>query len=301
MEILKGVLVPNLTIFDSLGNVDIKRMYQHMEWMVNKGVNGFFLTGTYGSSNLLSLSEKAKIYELSSSIKTKYPHIQLVAQIGSPSTRDSLQCLEIAQNYGINKVASFAPLFYNYSKNDIYDYYKKVVQKSYSDVYIYNNPSLSKYKFDYDDIKTLQDIGIKGLKDSSNDIEFINSVYYDSIINNVDFDIVVGTSTGWIQYQKIGIKSMIAGMCNYAPEIIVKMYNASIGNDTKTAEKYYNIMMELNRTIKKHNSIAVSHAALEVRGFNDFFPREPIKGINHNDAIYNTIRNKFEKFNLTER
>lgn len=38
-----GVYVPNITFFTKEGDVDLKKTQAHMRWMIEKGVDGFFL------------------------------------------------------------------------------------------------------------------------------------------------------------------------------------------------------------------------------------------------------------------
>ena len=53
---IQGSLVPNITMFDSNGNLDIEKTKWHMHWMFEKGVDGLFLTGSYGSGPMTSYS-----------------------------------------------------------------------------------------------------------------------------------------------------------------------------------------------------------------------------------------------------
>ena len=48
---IRGSLVPNITIFDAAGSIDLAATRWHMEWMFSKGVDGLFLTGSYGAAH----------------------------------------------------------------------------------------------------------------------------------------------------------------------------------------------------------------------------------------------------------
>ena len=61
---LKGAIVPNITIFDSQGDLDLDKTAWHMRWMFERGVDGLFLTGSYGSGPLMSIEERIAIFKL---------------------------------------------------------------------------------------------------------------------------------------------------------------------------------------------------------------------------------------------
>lgn len=69
---------------------------------------------------------------------------------------------------------------------------------------------------------------------------------------------------------------MIAGMNNYAPEIITILVKSTFEEDTDKAEKAYLVMMDLSKKMHFTDSTAASHMALYARGFNAGFPRKPM-------------------------
>ena len=64
---IKGNLVPNITLFDAQGNIDEAKTLWHMNWMFSKGVDGLFLTGSYGAGPLMTNEERISIFRLAAS------------------------------------------------------------------------------------------------------------------------------------------------------------------------------------------------------------------------------------------
>ena len=60
---IKGSLVPNITFFDHKGRLDLEKTKWHMRWMFARGVDGLFLTGSYGSGPMISLEERTEIFK----------------------------------------------------------------------------------------------------------------------------------------------------------------------------------------------------------------------------------------------
>jgi len=61
-EMIEGSLVPNITFFDQKGRLDLEKTKWHMRWMFERGVDGLFLTGSYGSDPMISLDERNIIF-----------------------------------------------------------------------------------------------------------------------------------------------------------------------------------------------------------------------------------------------
>ena len=80
-------------------------------------------------------------------------------------------------------------------------------------------------------VRKLQALGLAGLKDSPVNVGFLSQVYYDARQNYPDFEVIPGTSTGWLPFYAMGIRAMIAGMCNYAPEIITRLTRETFAGD----------------------------------------------------------------------
>ncbi|MFN8449904.1 MAG: hypothetical protein U0521_15285 [Anaerolineae bacterium] len=71
-------------------------------------------------------------------------------------------------------------------------------------------------------------------------------VFYDAKLSNKQFQIILGTSNGWLPYYYMGVRAMIAGMNNWAPEIITALVKATQAGDVARSEKLYVAMMNLS-------------------------------------------------------
>ena len=69
---IKGSLVPNITIFDSNGNLDPEKTKWHMRWMFEKGLDGLFLTGSYGSGPLMTNEERIEVFKAAKEVASEF-------------------------------------------------------------------------------------------------------------------------------------------------------------------------------------------------------------------------------------
>lgn len=109
-----------------------------------------------------------------------------------------------------------------------------------------------------------------------------------------DFQIILGTSTGWFPFYHMGVRSAIAGMNNWAPEIMTLMIKASEEENWPLAHKAYVVMMDLSKKMHFTDSTIASHMALKARGFESGYPRKPMILPEQDDHTYAQIKTWIE-------
>ncbi|MEN6393529.1 MAG: dihydrodipicolinate synthase family protein [Anaerolineaceae bacterium] len=273
---IRGSLVPNITFFDANGDLDKEKNRWHMQWMLERGVNGLFLTGSYGAGPLMSLAERIEIFDIAKQVVSKFPERVLLPHVGCIDTKSTVELAKAAERIGVDAIGAVPPFYYKHSEDLIIQYYKEIVESVHVPVYAYNNPETSRFTFSLNTVQKLQQLGLAGMKDSPLDVGFVSSVFYDAKLNNKSFDVILGTSKGWLPFYYMGIQAMIAGMNNYAPEIITALVKWTFAGERQKSEKAYLVMMDLSRKLHFMDSTIVSHMALYARGFDGGYPRKPM-------------------------
>lgn len=273
---LQGAIVPNITMFDREGNLDLEKTSWHMRWMFERGADGLFLTGSYGSGPLMNLEERVAIYRLAKEVAAEFPGKILIPHVGCIDTKSAVELAKAAESLGFEMIASVPPFYYKHTEDLIVQYYKDLIDAVGIRVFAYNNPETSRFSFTVGTVRKLQNLGLAGLKDSPVDVGFLSQVYYDVKLSQREFEIIPGTSKGWLPYYAMGLRAMIAGMSNYAPEIITQLTRATFEGDVACAEKTYMVMMDLSGKLHFTDSTIASHMALYARGYDAGFPRKPM-------------------------
>lgn len=273
---IRGSLVPNITIFDPQGNLDIERTRWHMWWMFDKGVDGLFLTGSYGAGPMMTNDERIRVFEIAKEVASEFKGKILIPHVGCIDTKSTLELAKAAERIGVDGIAAVPPFYYKHSEDLVLRYYKDIVDSVSIPVYAYNNPETSRFTFTINTVYKLQELGLAGLKDSPVEVGFLSSVYYDAKLKQKPFEIILGTSKGWLPYFYMGSRAMIAGMNNWAPEVITHLVRATFEGDLAEAEKAYVVMMELSRKMHFADSTIVSHMGLYARKFYGGYPRLPM-------------------------
>jgi dihydrodipicolinate synthase/N-acetylneuraminate lyase len=273
---LRGVISPELVFFNKNGSVDYANCRNHMEWVLRKGVKGLFVTGTYGSGYLLTHEERAKIYELAVETTENCVGSFVIAHTGCVNVASAVELTKAASDLHVNAVGAISPLLYHYTNDDVKRYYAAILEASRIPVYAYNNPEITGATFTWGLVEELRDIGISGLKDSSVSVNLAALCFDgDPEATETEFQYIPGTAAGWPVFRKIGTDAMIAGMCNYMPELVVALYNASYSDAIQT-ENIYRVLMAFASKVKFGNSLVSSHICLHARGRNAGYMRAPL-------------------------
>ena len=292
---IKGSLVPNITIFDKEGKIDIEKTSWHMNWMFEKGVDGLFLTGSYGSGPLMSNEERLEVIRAAKKVAAGHGDKIILPHVGCIDTKHTVELAQAVDALGVSAIGAVPPFYYKHTDEIVIEYYKEIIDAVKTPVFAYNNPETSRYTFNMKTILSLRDYGLAGMKDSPLAIGFVSRVAYEAQESKKDFQVIAGTSTGWLPLYYMGIRAAIAGMNNWAPEIITEMFRATFANETDRARKAYLVMMDLSEKSRFADSTIVSHVALYARGFDAGYPRKPMLLPPFSDPKYKEIRASMEK------
>jgi len=292
---IKGSLVPNITIFDARGDLDLDKTAWHMDWMFEKGVDGLFLTGSYGAGPLMTSAERIEVFKIAKQAALKFPGKVLIPHVGCIDTKSTLELAVAAEQVGVDGIAAVPPFYYKHSEDLILRFYREIVECVSIPVYAYNNPETSRFSFTLNTVQKLQEMGLAGLKDSPVDVGFVSTVYYEAKINQKPFEVILGTSKGWLPYYYMGSRAMIAGMNNWAPEIITYLVKTTFDGLQAESEKAYLVMMDLSRKMHFMDSTIVSHMGLYARGYDAGYPRLPMALPSFDNPRYLEIREIIQK------
>ena len=291
---IQGSLVPNITIFDENGRLDKEKTRWHINWMFEKGVDGLFLTGSYGAGPLMSNEERIEVYRLAKEVAKGFSGKIILPHVGCIDTESTVMLAKEAEKIGVDAIGVVPPFYYQHSEDIVIQFYKDILDAVKIPVYAYNNPATSRFTFNIRTVRRLQELGVAGMKDSQMNIGFMSRVAYEAQLNGKDFQLIAGTSTGWLPLYYMGIRAAIAGMNNYAPEIITVLMKSTFSGNEAMAKKAYVVMLDLSAKLHFTDSTIASHMALYARGFDAGYPRKPMLLPPFSDAKYQELRKDIE-------
>ena len=274
---IKGALVPALTFFDKDGKIDEDYQMWHLNWVLENGVNGLFVTGTYGSGYLMDNKDRVRVYEMAKEISDNHPGTFVVAHVGANDTASSVYLTEAARDLNLDAVSAVNPYTFKYRDDELVGYYSDIVKAAGSmPVFAYNNPSLTSKVIDIELVKKFASVGVCAMKDSSINRELANAIKEFRETDGIEFEYISGSTKDWTYFNSIGVKAMIAGACNYAPDLVSSMYRLSQKSDESSAKNAADTVNHISDFIKVGNSLISSHLALTSRGYEVPFMKRPL-------------------------
>jgi dihydrodipicolinate synthase/N-acetylneuraminate lyase len=273
---ITGSLVPNITMFTADGALDLEKTKWHIRWMFERGVDGLFLTGSYGSGPLMSIEERTAVYQAAKEVAADFAGKTLIAHVGCIDTASTVALAKAATALRIDAISAVPPFYSKHSEELVLQFYRDLIAATDLPVFAYNNPETSRFSFTINTVRKLQDMGLAGMKDSPLEVGFVSRVFYEARLNKRNFQLILGTSKGWLPFYDMGVRAMIGGMNNWAPEIMTALTQATQQDAREQAERLYLLMMDLSAKLHFTDSTIASHMALYARGYDAGFPRKPM-------------------------
>jgi len=159
-----GIYVASVTPFTSDDQFSPKALTALMERNLQEGASGFFLGGSSAECFLLSHKERLQAFETAIAFKGR---TELIAHIGSLSTKEAVQYGREAKAMGYEHIAATPPLYYGFSPKEVCSYYYDIANQVGLPVIVYNFPGNTKREFDLEnpDYRALfQSEAIEGVK-----------------------------------------------------------------------------------------------------------------------------------------
>ena len=103
---IKGSLVPNITFFDASGRLDLRKTRWHMRWMFEKGLDGLFLTGSYGSGPMMTIEERIAVFEAAKEVASEFEGKVLLPHVGCIDTESTIALAKAADEIGVDGIGA---------------------------------------------------------------------------------------------------------------------------------------------------------------------------------------------------
>ncbi len=274
MKKICGMIPALITPYDSTGNVNIKVLREIVRMNIKNNVAGFYTTGSTGEAFLLSTEERKKTLEI---VREETVNGLVIAHVGSTVTREAIELARHAKDVGADMVASVPPFYYQYTKEEIKQYYRDIAEASQMPVMIYNIPGTTGVSLDYDSVGDFfKEDFIKGLKFTSKDfyqLERIKTNYPKlSVFNGFD-EVVAGSFI-------YGADGGIGSTYNIMGGWFVSIYNAILEKDYNKAGEIQRKINEVIEQLIKTGIIRGIKYILQLMGYECGMPRKPFREIN---------------------
>jgi len=270
---LRGIYSAMITPFDKNEDIDEKGVQTLINWTIGKGITGVFTVASTGESWALSVEEKARLFRLTVSLVNK--RVPVIAGIGAPSTRESIQLAEAAQKAGVDYLCAAPPSFVRPTQDEMIVHYSELAQATSIPLILYNIPMLAGNVIGTPAVKMLvkRFPRIAGIKDSGGDLTILNDLLID---RRPDFSVVPGIDTLVLPGLLAGSQGAILGSANVCPELSLEVFRLFDAGRLQEAWAVQNRLTRFWLAMSLGSFPAPVKAAVEMLGLPAGAPRRPV-------------------------
>ena len=238
LSLLKGIYVPILIPVKENEEVDVEKLREHVNYIIDKGVHGILAHGSNGEFYMFDDDD----YELITRtiVEETKSRVPVLMGIGAIRTSRAIKLAKLGERLGVDGLSLLQPMFLKPTDEELFLYFKEIADSVPNlPVLLYNNPRVG-YTMSGDLVERLarKVPNIKGMKDSSGDInqlmEFIRRT------RDLEFKVFGGKDTMIYASLAVGGVGSVCSTANMFPEIVTAIYNEfAAGNLKESLELQY--------------------------------------------------------------
>lgn len=226
-----GIIPALLTPFDRNGQYDPACSREMVDWLIGRGVGGFYLTGSTGQGPFMDSAERMAVVE--SMTRLVNGRVPVVAHIGAVSSRLSARMAAHAAACGCDAVSAVPSYYYTLTADEMRTYYEAISDASPLPLVIYALEH--QYK---SSVKIVRDLaGIEHVEG----IKYTGTTHY--MMGRIkehmgpDFMVYSGTDEMMLSGQIMGVDGAIGSTYNVVPDLNIAARDAFWRGDVRLAQK----------------------------------------------------------------
>lgn len=289
-----GIYAALITPYTQSGEVNKQAIRDLVDFLLNKGINGFYVCG--GTGEGLLLTEKERNLVLETTVSQVNHAVPVIAHVGTLSTQEAERLAKFAATNGADAVASIPPFYYNLGREEIITYYRRLAEAAEKPVFFYNLPASTNFSLNAELASALykQNI-IQGIKYTSSDMLNLR-IIMDSCDKNLC--VFSGPDEMLLPFLTMDVRGGIGATYNCMPEIFLGIFDAWRNGKVIKAQT---LQEKANRIISKfiqYGVIASVKTCMGFLGIDCGDPRGPLLGLSKEQK--ESLRNDMQQIGFFE-
>lgn len=280
IKAFKGVIPAVLTVFDKEENIDEVGMRQLVSFLIDKGVNGLYLTGSTGEGFTMTSEERKKVVEIV--MDETAGRVPIVVHVGAIGTKISIDLAKHAESVGADGISSVPPFYWKFNENQIIKYYEDIANSCSIPMIVYNVPLVGLLGMDA--IKRLAKIeNVKGIKYTA-----LSQYEITQIKDEVGQDFLVYSGADEMAMSGLiaGADGIVGSFYNIMPELFINIYNAVQNKNLDEAQRLQKQAVEvIMYALQLPSFYAGMKVILRWMGVNAGYCRRPFENLTEEDEI----------------
>lgn len=231
MQAVKGIIPPMPTFFTHSGQIDREASRRHIDRMVQAGVHGVFFMGTGGEFSQMSFSMRTEFIRWA--IEDVNGRLPVWIGTGSNSTEEVVRLNQEAERQGADGVVVINPSFFSLQERQMWEHYSAAAECTKLPLLLYNFPGMTGQELSTDFIcrLALAHENVVGIKHTVDRMAPIRELLHRIKPLRPDFSVLSGFDEYMLDTLLLGGDGCIPASANFAPELLVGLYQAVENKD----------------------------------------------------------------------
>lgn len=293
---IQGVMPAMLSVFDEYEEVDVKRTEALVDFLLEKNIGGFYLTGSTGEGFLMTGEERKLVVE--TVVRRVAGRKPVIVHVGDIGTKKSIDLAKHAYGVGADAISSVPPFYWKFSEQDIYDYYKDISEATPLPMIVYNVPLAGLMGTELL-MKLAQLENVKGLKFTGKDHDQMSHL---KELLGPDFMIYSGCDEMAFSGLAVGTDGIIGSFYNVMPELFIAIDKAVREGELAKGIRLQKIGTEIIFAALKYDYIALMRNMLKWQGVDAGYSRRPFKNYKEDEleAFKQQLKAIKDKYTVVE-
>jgi 4-hydroxy-tetrahydrodipicolinate synthase len=287
----KGAYTALVTPFSG-GQIDVQALRDHVDFQIEKGIDGLVPCGTTGEASTLSHDEHIEVVRIT--VEQTAGRVPVIAGSGSNSTAEALELTRRVKEVGADACLMITPYYNKPTQEGLFQHFSTVAGKVDIPIVLYNVPGRTGINMLPETVARLAAIpNIVGLKDATADLK---QASYTRQLTPDDFVILSGEDALVYPLMAVGGSGVICVTSNILPGEMAQLCRRFLTGDfSGAAELHHRLLPMCDALFVETNPIPVK-AALFMMGRIENELRLPLVPISKKGA--ERVRAAIKQFGL---
>lgn len=293
---ITGVIAAMVSVFDENENVDVKRTEDLVDFLIDRGIDGFYLTGSTGEGFLMTNEERKLVVE--TVVKRVAGRKPVIVHVGDIGTKKSIDLAKHTYEVGADAISSVPPFYWKFNQEDIYNYYKDISEATPLPMVVYNVPLAGLMGTEL--LCRIAELpNVKGLKFTGKDHDQMSHL---KTILGDDFMIYSGCDEMAFSGLSVGADGIIGSFYNVMPELFKKIYDCAKNGDMKEGVRLQKIGTEIILEAVKYDYLALMRNMIKWQGVDAGYSRRPFRNYSEEEIadFKDKMRDIKARYNVTD-
>jgi 4-hydroxy-tetrahydrodipicolinate synthase len=260
------------TPLDDRERLHVDGLHDHLRDQAEAGIDAILVGGTMGLMQLLTEKTYA---ELVLTARNSWSRGEIFIGVGDTSLSRTLQRIHIVNEFKVDGVLALAPFFFQFSQEELCDYYRALADQSKSPLYLYDIPPRTGTSLA---IKTVVELAahpnIAGIKCSgpiTQTRELIDA------LGARKFRVMVGCPTLLDHLLRVGIAQHVDGLYALAPRVASTIALSAQAENWSEAARLTQVLGRLLATLQEYGVFPAAQEILRAKGIRGCFLPRPYR------------------------